>query len=716
MTSRDKNQHFRAFLQLHKQDKKNSKNMSIMDVVTSGLTKDGYDPATDMDESHALKILLPMISEVPNFGLLIFRALQDEELCRNPSTTILSMMNRVDGDSPGKLEHGTAVTELRRLTGSPKLRDEDTFQHFQEAARKWFLGMTGSYSGERAPFVLTKDNLIRLLTIKMRLICRVPVVFVGETGCGKTHLVQFQSQISGVKMETYNIYGGIKPSDLLKEMQDIVHRAEGREVVVLLDEINSNPNVWMIKELVCDRCILGRRIPANIRFICIMNPLRPRPVSLSVEAHGLDYSPYQKKSNKQAAGVQVRDTMLVYEVNRSPEALMSLVWDFGMPSESYKTKEEALRICHNRTHFPEQIKCLSDELLFTENLVHWMITARLKSFHSGMYFEDNESQQYEYVGLNEDFKGCQGDAEGTQRHYPYFRALLTALIDTSQQFMRQSQGLKDKSSASLRDISRIVSQIPFLMNLQERLAKWFPPIPELRKNLYFGFLSTAVQTSLVLNYALRIVDDRERASYFVRIHEVWKDIRANRAVNSAFMPAPQDPGSIYNAFDGLAATLCSSLLLPKGMAINQALKENTLSLFCAVMGDEGTGIFQFIVGRPGTTKSSSLDILCASTDPSSQDPLAAFLREGWFSVNKFLLQCTPDTTAQDILKLAQKAAHLQRLKPDCRCIIVLEEVGVTLGSKHNPLMVLHGLIDRGVPMDDGTFVKLPIIGKTERDS
>ena len=63
------------------------------------------------------------------------------------------------------------------------------------------------------------------------------------------------------------------------------------------------------------------------------------------------------------------------------------------------------------------------------------------------------------------------------------------------------------------------------------------------------------------------------------------------------------------------------------------------------------------------------------------------------------------------MKVAQTAANAQRLKPTWRCIIVLEEVGVTLGSKHNPLMVLHGLIDRGVPMDDGTFVKLPIIGK-----
>ena len=42
-------------------------------------------------------------------------------------------------------------------------------------------------------------------------------------------------------------------------------------------------------------------------------------------------------------------------------------------------------------------------------------------------------------------------------------------------------------------------------------------------------------------------------------------------------------------------------------------------------------------------------------------------------------------------------------------VLVLEEVGVTALSPHNPLMSLHSLLDRGVEVD-GQFVHLCIIG------
>jgi hypothetical protein len=131
-------------------------------------------------------------------------------------------MHRQEEDEAREEYHESAVQQLRHYAGWDGLQDADTFAFFQLAAKQWLLSLTGSYDGEQAPFVLTRDNLIRLLTIKLRLICRVPVVFVGETGCGKTHLVSFLSKLSGQAMKTYNIYGGLKPADVLTEMQGIV--------------------------------------------------------------------------------------------------------------------------------------------------------------------------------------------------------------------------------------------------------------------------------------------------------------------------------------------------------------------------------------------------------------------------------------------------------------------------------------------------------------
>ncbi len=67
----------------------------------------------------------------------------------------------------------------------------------------------------------------------------------------------------------------------------------------------------------------------------------------------------------------------------------------------------------------------------------------------------------------------------------------------------------------------------------------------------------------------------------------------------------------------------------------------------------------------------------------------------------------------DIERVSLMAArhHLQN-KDTTVCVIVLEEVGVTVGSIHNPTMVLHGLVDRGILVDEknNTYVRLPIIG------
>jgi len=63
-------------------------------------------------------------------------------------------------------------------------------------------------------------------------------------------------------MAVINIHGGMKSTDLLKEMARIIDQVEpNQEVIVLLDEINSTPHVWAIKEVVCDGFVLGRKIP-----------------------------------------------------------------------------------------------------------------------------------------------------------------------------------------------------------------------------------------------------------------------------------------------------------------------------------------------------------------------------------------------------------------------------------------------------------------------
>ena len=54
-------------------------------------------------------------------------------------------------------------------------------------------------------YVLTLDNLIKILAIQMRFRCGIPVVIMGETGCGKTRLTRYMCDLAREGREARNM-------------------------------------------------------------------------------------------------------------------------------------------------------------------------------------------------------------------------------------------------------------------------------------------------------------------------------------------------------------------------------------------------------------------------------------------------------------------------------------------------------------------------------
>ena len=54
-------------------------------------------------------------------------------------------------------------------------------------------------------YVLTVDNLINILAIQMRFRCGIPVVIMGETGCGKTRLIRYMCELARQGREGKNM-------------------------------------------------------------------------------------------------------------------------------------------------------------------------------------------------------------------------------------------------------------------------------------------------------------------------------------------------------------------------------------------------------------------------------------------------------------------------------------------------------------------------------
>jgi len=588
-----------------------------------------------------------------------------------------------------------------------------------------FLNKIFGNDPEKPNYTLTADNILRIIAVQLRLLSKVPVCIMGETGCGKTESIYFLSKISGMDFKVINVQEGMTEAHFYEHMQPIIKEAQEspqKEIVVLLDEVNTSAALWTAKDMLTDRLCFGVRIPSNIVFVVILNPWKIRTdvqaqAIDNMDAGGLDILKYQQSSGSTVstrAKKVVPHQKLVYQVHQIPESLYSLVWDWGSSSTT-ETPLEEIRPTIERKLLLSDMTKVSDEHLMASSMVDWLI---------------RKLDRVQELGA--DFKAS-GDSvgEGTWRK---FRTILVELLIVSQSHIRDVVYLKEISAVSLRDIRKACGLIWLVFNefmcrralLQTDLLK--QPFP------YFKFLTIAVQTALVNTYCLRL-DTIRRHNYLVRIHVAWANVRARFSdIHPALLPAPQaNPASyqtseIYQAFDELATYIAQDLLIDEGIAVNQALKENNFGVLCAVL----TKSTLFIVGRPGSTKSRTLELLCNASEYCGPN---TFL--GQFGViQKHVVQCSPYTTAHHIHQNARKAVLAHQAAQQVQGtrerinVIVLEEVGATIGSAHNPLMSLHSMIDHGIYLPpkkrdpnqnlvesieedmetEGKHIRLPILG------
>ena len=168
-------------------------------------------------------------------------------------------------------------------------------------------------------YVFTTDNFIKLLLITLKIRAKVPVIMMGETGCGKTSLIRIISKLKGNDMLTLNIHAGISKKEIIdfvneKKLIENDINENKNKIWVFLDEINTCNSMGLISEMMCKGSIEGKKLKDNVTFIAACNPYRR--YEKKIEQIGL-------VSDKQ----KVRS--LVYSVNPLPHSLLNFVFDFG---------------------------------------------------------------------------------------------------------------------------------------------------------------------------------------------------------------------------------------------------------------------------------------------------------------------------------------------------------------------------------------------------
>ena len=177
-------------------------------------------------------------------------------------------------------------------------------------------------------YVITIDNFVKMVLIYLRIRAKVPLILLGETGCGKTSLIEslFYFIQDRYKLVKFNIYSGLDYFDIhefLKKNRLYEDSSESDEydlsTILFLDEINTTNSLNLLCDLFVKHSFLGEQLKPNVFIIAACNPYR---LMLS-NTEEIGY--INKKMHR------IRN--LVYTVNPLPLCLINYIFDFGSVKE-----------------------------------------------------------------------------------------------------------------------------------------------------------------------------------------------------------------------------------------------------------------------------------------------------------------------------------------------------------------------------------------------
>jgi hypothetical protein len=311
--------------------------------------------------------------------------------------------------------------------------------------------------------------------------------------------------------------------DLYVLIEPVIEEAKNfpsTRIVVLLDEVNATIACWTAKDMLCDHICAGVRIPNNVSFVVILNPWKYRSEAqekaiAEMDVGGLDFMKYQQSSSQAKSrsltttSTQMKASSkshnLVYQVHKVPESLYSLVWDWGIASETNTPLIQLENIIEKKLILLEGRKIISDELLLASNMVSWLISK----------LSENCNLQKEFQLAHE----CTKEA-----YWIEFRSLLVHLLLKSQYFIRTNVYLGEVSSVSLRDMRKCCELVYVIFNdilcLSAKLEA-----KQGKKVNYFRLLNIAFHCGLINTYCLRldtVCFFSYLCIYFPRIIYYWK--------------------------------------------------------------------------------------------------------------------------------------------------------------------------------------------------
>ncbi|CAM4568990.1 unnamed protein product [Lepidochelys olivacea] len=530
---------------------------------------------------------------------------------------------------------------------------------FEDLSRQEQLETLCSVFGVRSSqdpdesYQLTLDNTMKMLAIHLRFQCGIPVIVMGETGCGKTKLVQFMCSLQRAGRDVQNmilvrVHGGTSSKIIHQKVKEAIELAcyneetHNMDTVLFFDEANTTEAVFAIKEVLCDQSVNGEPISTTrLKVVAACNPYKrhTKETIEKLEKAGLGYRVRSEDTLEKLGYIPLRQ--LVYRVQPLPPSMLPLVWDFGELNEK------------------------------TQNLY---IRQIVKSIMKEKLPEDNMD-------------------------------VFTSVISTSQKFLREKR--EECRIASLRDIERCMGVLLWFYNLRDLL---FPLIDKKKSGAQHSqdqdpthALAKGCEKDQIslLNEAQRSLVLAVGVCYYVSLEsrqDYLKEIAKCFSVPESLLQ--QEIVLCQEVF-------LDNLSVPKTTARNDALRENIFMMVICM----DLRVPLFLVGKPGSSKSLSKTI-AADAMQGRLSKTELFKRCKQVQLVSF--QCSPHSKPEGIISTFRQCAQFQRGQKleEFASVVILDEIGLAEDSPEMPLKTLHPLLEDGCVDDEAPepYKKVGFVG------
>uniref|UniRef100_A0AAZ3SJB9 RING-type E3 ubiquitin transferase n=1 Tax=Oncorhynchus tshawytscha TaxID=74940 RepID=A0AAZ3SJB9_ONCTS len=485
-------------------------------------------------------------------------------------------------------------------------------------------------------YELTTDNILKMLAIHMRFRCGIPVIIMGETGCGKTRLIKFLCELrrSGVateNMKLVKVHGGTS-SDMIytkiREAEAIAFTNKqdyNFDSVLFFDEANTTEAISSIKEVLCDNTVEGECLVPHcgLQIIAACNPYRKHTDEMiqRLESAGLGYRVRAEETDEKLGSIPLRQ--LVYRVQALPPSMIPLVWDFGQLND------------HTEKMYIQQIVQRVVETN-TIDIVYTRLIADVLS--ASQRYMRTRKDECSFVSLR--------DVERCMQAFVWFYKNHAMLLAELNQYQRNQNA--ERSERNQRE-------------------------PEARDPV----LWSVVMALGICYHACLENKDKYRQRICKYLTETYT------------------PFKVMQEISLMQDLLLSGVPLGETIARNNALKENVFMMVVCIE----LRIPLFLVGKPGSSKSLSKTLVAdAMQGQAAHSDLYKRLKQIHLVSFQCSPHSTPEGII-NTFKQCGRFQEGKNLK-EYISVVVLDEIGLAEDSPKMPLKTLHPLLEEGCIDDE----------------